>query len=85
MSTWRIDGEARTAESVPAWRAVHRNVRTVVEAGRALGIDVRIGIRLSTEPSLQSLGGQFCSHAATVSAATAATTRPEASRRSFVD
>jgi hypothetical protein len=34
---------------------------------------------------MQSLGGQFCSHVATVSAPTVPTARPEALRRSLVD
>src|SRR3954464_4118579 len=41
MSTWRIDGSARISSRVcQHGRPMHRNVRAVVEAGRALGLDI---------------------------------------------
>src|SRR6476659_8881113 len=41
MSTWRIDGTSRGTLGVcQHGRLMHRNVRAVVEAGRALGLDI---------------------------------------------
>src|SRR5437899_13067407 len=41
MSTWRIEGASRTTPEVCQHeRAMHRNVRAVVEAGKVLGLDI---------------------------------------------
>src|SRR4029079_13762935 len=41
MATWRIDGTARVTQGVCQHLGLmHRNVRAVVEAGRALGVDI---------------------------------------------
>src|SRR5438105_13169400 len=40
MSTCRIEGASRTGAVCQHDRLMHRNVRAVVEAGRALGLDV---------------------------------------------
>src|SRR5438067_6537039 len=40
MSTCRIEGVPTTREVCQHGRAMHRNARAVVEAGKALGLDV---------------------------------------------
>jgi hypothetical protein len=63
----------------PPWK---QRVRVGVVVG--VGV-VGIAVRLGAESSMQSLGGQFCAHTATVDRSTAAATPPRSLLRPAVD